>query len=397
MTTAAMSMTHPRTAPRLERATVGLLLCFVASLQISIAAANILLALMMVVWVAQMVQEKTLPAAPRFFWPLAAYAAVTLVISAFSLDPRTSIIDDKQLVLFVIVPAVYHIARGDRAALVIDVIVSVGAASAAYGIIQYGLLHYDNLGRRPEGAMSHYMTYSGLLMLVICAAASRLIFGRRGRTWPALVMPALIVALALTLGRSAWIGASVAIALLLALKDVRLTILLPIFVALLFAIAPGLVTKRVMSIFDVQEPTNQDRLAMIEIGARIVHDHPLTGVGPNMIPRVYEQYRPDYAINKINPHLHNVPLQIAAERGLPALAVWLWFIVALFVAVFRLFRSQADTVPPAAALAAIAAMLAAGLFEYNFGDSEFLMLFLVLVTLPFAAARDADAAASARA
>ncbi len=397
MTTAAMSMTHPRTAPRLERATVGLLLCFVASLQISIAAANILLALMMVVWVAQMVQEKTLPAAPRFFWPLAAYAAVTLVISAFSLDPRTSIIDDKQLVLFVIVPAVYHIARGHRAALVIDVIVSVGAASAAYGIIQYGLLHYDNLGRRPEGAMSHYMTYSGLLMLVICAAASRLIFGRRGRTWPALVMPALIVALALTLGRSAWIGASVAIALLLALKDVRLTILLPIFIALLFAIAPGLVTKRVMSIFDVQEPTNQDRLAMIEIGARIVHDHPLTGVGPNMIPRVYEQYRPDYAINKINPHLHNVPLQIAAERGLPALAVWLWFIVALFVAVFRLFRSQADTVPAAAALAAIAAMLAAGLFEYNFGDSEFLMLFLVLVTLPFAAARDADAAASARA
>ena len=32
-------------------------------------------------------------------------------------------------------------------------------------------------------------------------------------------------------------------------------------------------------------------------------------------------------------------------------------------------------------------MLAAGLFEYNFGDSEFLMLFLLLVTLPFAAAR----------
>ena len=32
------------------------------------------------------------------------------------------------------------------------------------------------------------------------------------------------------------------------------------------------------------------------------------------------------------------------------------------------------------------AMLAAGMFEYNFGDSEFLMLFLILVTLPFAAA-----------
>ena len=32
--------------------------------------------------------------------------------------------------------------------------------------------------------------------------------------------------------------------------------------------------------------------------------------------------------------------------------------------------------------------LAAGMFEYNFGDSEFLMLFLVLVTLPFAADRE---------
>jgi hypothetical protein len=32
-------------------------------------------------------------------------------------------------------------------------------------------------------------------------------------------------------------------------------------------------------------------------------------------------------------------------------------------------------------------MLAAGMFEYNFGDSEFLMLFLVLVTLPYAAGR----------
>ena len=32
-------------------------------------------------------------------------------------------------------------------------------------------------------------------------------------------------------------------------------------------------------------------------------------------------------------------------------------------------------------------MLGAGMFEHNFGDSEFLMLFLVLVTLPFAVTR----------
>ena len=35
-------------------------------------------------------------------------------------------------------------------------------------------------------------------------------------------------------------------------------------------------------------------------------------------------------------------------------------------------------------------MLAAGMFEHNFGDSEFLMLFLLLVTLPYAAQRDEE-------
>jgi hypothetical protein len=47
----------------------------------------------------------------------------------------------------------------------------------------------------------------------------------------------------------------------------------------------------------------------------------------------------------------------------------------------------------AGALAALAAMLAAGFFEYNFGDSEFLMLLLVLITLPFAADRRTPEAA----
>jgi hypothetical protein len=32
-------------------------------------------------------------------------------------------------------------------------------------------------------------------------------------------------------------------------------------------------------------------------------------------------------------------------------------------------------------------MITAGMFEYNFGDSEFLMLFLLLMTLPYAATK----------
>ena len=419
-----MDVTAPPTAPAFERVSTALMLGFVAALQVQISLAQILLAAALVCWVAQRIQDRTRPAAPPFFVALLAYGALTLVSAAFSVDPVASLIDSKQLVLLAIVPAVYDLARGPRASTVVDVIISVGAASAVYGIVQYGVLHFDNLGQRPQGTLTHYMTYSGVLMLAICVAASRLVFGSRDRTWPALVMPALVVALALTFTRNAWIGACVGIGLLFVLKDFRLTALLPAILAALVVLAPDSLVSRLTSTFDAQDPANRDRFAMIEIGARIVADRPLTGVGPNMIPIVYDQYRPDYAVNQVNPHLHNVPLQIAAERGLPALAVWAWFVVALVGALFRMFRqsgsatvgSQSDptsqhgpgglhsqTVSAAdrqrermlagAALASVAAMLAAGLFEYNFGDSEFLMLFLVLITLPFAAARRADAAA----
>jgi O-antigen ligase len=390
-----MTATRAPAAPGLERATFWLLLAFVASLQISIAAAGVLLTATLAGWGAILIRGRVWPAAPRFFLPLAVYAGATLVSTAFSVDPAASFADNKQLLLFLIVPAVYEVARGRQAHLVIDVLVSVGAASAAYGIIQYGILQYDSLQLRPDGALTHYMTYSGALMLTLCAAVARLVFGSGDRVWPALVMPALVVALAVSLARNAWVGACVAVGLLLVLKDLRLTALLPIAIALVFALAPDSVTQRMITMFDVQDTTNQDRLAMLEVGARIVATDPLTGVGPNMVPRVYAQHRPDYAVETVNPHLHNVPMQIAAERGLPALAIWVWFVAALGTSLFRLFRREAERMLPAAALAAMVAMLSAGLFEYNFGDSEFLMLFLVIITLPFAAVRDAAAAARA--
>ena len=98
-------------------------------------------------------------------------------------------------------------------------------------------------------------------------------------------------------------------------------------------------------------------------------------------------------MNKVNPHLHNNPLQIAAERGLPALVVWVWFIVAVCRDLQQRFASGRQRFLAAAALAATIALLTAGLFEYNFGDSEVLMLFLIVVTLPAAA----DAARQRRA
>jgi putative inorganic carbon (HCO3(-)) transporter len=164
--------------------------------------------------------------------------------------------------------------------------------------------------------------------------------------------------------------------------------LLPIVTAGIIAVAPSQVTDRIYSMFDLNDPTSRDRVAMLEAGVNIVRDYPLFGVGPEMVGRVYPDYRVATAVQEHNMHLHNVPMQIAAERGLPALAMWLWFVGSAIAGLKQLVDRSRHRVLVATALAAVAAMLTAGLFEYNFGDSEFLMLFLILLTLPFAADRD---------
>jgi len=367
----------------LERAACLTLLAFAAALQVSIAAADILLTIAIVLWLGVVMRNRERIDVPKMFWPLAAYAVATLVASIFSVDPRVSLIDSKQLVLLVIVPLVYRLFRGRRALLATDVIITVGALSAAFGIIQYLILSYDNLGRRPQGTLGLYMTYSGLLMLVTCAAVARVMFARHHRVWAALVLPALALALAFTFTRSAWVGACVGVGILFLLRDFRLIGLLPIAFGAFLILAPPSLAARLYSTFSLTDPSNVDRVAMMKSGWRIIKDDPLTGVGPDMIIQVYPHYRDKNAVNQRNPHLHNVPLQIAAERGLPALAVWIWFIATLVRDFWRMRRSDQPSLSNAA-LAGIGAMLAAGLFEYNFGDSEFLMLFLVLVTLPYA-------------
>src|SRR5262249_18917274 len=162
----------------LERAACLALLAFAAVLQLSIAAADILLTIATILWVGLLVRNKERFEVPRMFWPLAAYAAATVVPSLFSVGPRLRLIASRQLVLLVIVPRTYRLLRGRRALLGVDIIITVGALSATWGIVQYLILNFDHLGRRPEGVLGHYMTYSGLLMLVACAAVSRVMFAK---------------------------------------------------------------------------------------------------------------------------------------------------------------------------------------------------------------------------
>jgi putative inorganic carbon (HCO3(-)) transporter len=198
-------------------------------------------------------------------------------------------------------------------------------------------------------------------------------------------VPALLVALAGTFSRNAWIGAIVAVGALLALRRLRLLLIVPVVIVAGLLLSPPSLRERAFSVVDTQSDSNRDRLQMLAMGAAMVRDHPLFGVGPDMVIEVYPDYRPPDSVREVNVHLHNVPVQIAAERGLPALVVWILFVASAATGLFGQLRHGPARALAGAGLAAIVAMLAAGLFEYNFGDSEFLMLLLGLITLPYAA------------
>src|SRR6476646_216036 len=111
----SMALDAPR-PPMADFEHIGLLaLTGVAgALQFSIAAAQILLALAVLCWVALIVVRRERFEVPSFFWPLALYGLLTLVSAAFSSNPRASFVDSKQLVLFLLVPLTYRFVSGTR-------------------------------------------------------------------------------------------------------------------------------------------------------------------------------------------------------------------------------------------------------------------------------------------
>ena len=147
---------------------------------------------------------------------------------------------------------------------------------------------------------------------------------------------------------------------------------------------------------DFNDDTARDRIAMLGVGIRVAADHPITGIGPGQIKNVYPILASPEALRRSTSHLHNSPLQIAAERRIPGLAAWIAIWVAFFGAAGRVLWR----IPPEdeearglvlGSMAAIAAFLVAGLFEYNFGDTEVLLVALTLMSLPFVIERDLDA------
>jgi len=246
-----------------------------------------------------------------------------------------------------------------------------------------------------HGVVSTRVCVAALAGLAATVALSRSPAARAAEAaLPVVVVPVAAWALVVSQTRGAWIGTVIGLSVVALLRAPRLLWLVAAATAAVLVLRPAAVTERLT----LGDASTSDRYYMWQAGVDMVLDKPVFGQGPGMVLAVYPRYRWPEATHPMQPHLHNNLLQVAAERGLPGLAFFLWWAVALFAAAIREARRSAAGVPGAGgaaggALAALAAVFAAGLFEYNLGDSEVLMLVLLLTAVPFALRQGRAAAA----
>ena len=343
-------------------------------------------------------------------WPIGAFAVWSAVAALASDWPRDSIFALKSVLtlgtIFVVANALptADAARrfttwlilaltGAAVVALVQVASCPGPAATDAGIPVIGKLLRKCA--RARGFYSIYMTLAGVLAMMLVGALPRL--GRLGADarW---LGPAWIVgagALALTYVRGAWVGfviGAVTAAVGLGRRGIIASVAMLASVGVLIAVLPG-VRARAETITDPSNPTSRDRLVMLRVGLQLAGNHPLAGIGPGTVKRAYRDVVPPEGIRRSTSHLHNTPLQLLVERGVVGLAAWLWLFAAFFkracaILVHLPADAAGDRALTLGSLAAIVTFLVAGLFEYNFGDTEVLMVALAMMAVPFALAAD---------
>jgi O-antigen ligase len=119
---------------------------------------------------------------------------------------------------------------------------------------------------------------------------------------------------------------------------------------------------------------------MLEAGVEIIKDHPVLGVGPANVKELYAIYKKHDAPRPRPPHLHNNVIQLWAERGILGLAAYVTLLALFLRECVKAWRGP-KRMWAEIGLGVTVSLTVAGLFEFNFGDTEVFYLMLNLFAL----------------
>jgi O-antigen ligase len=345
-------------------------------------------------------------------WPFAALYASMIISSATAYGVGGAEFGNRSftLTLTYTAPLVYYtVAFGLTAPprwlakAMLVAFFAAAAANSAHAVSQFACAvaeGADVFTVRPSGRM-FYMTYGGVMMLVLTVALAVMLRGRlslRSRVGLGVLFAIMLAGLGVSLVRSAWVGLAAAVFVIAMIADRRLLWAFPAVVVLAVMIAPSPIIKRAESIINAAtdrgaaqaEGPPEFRADIWRTTLRIARDYPLTGIGVHNTRYLYDEYKDDASVETQVPHAHNNYIQLIVERGVVGLAAFAFFVYALyklFARGYRRARSPTTRVLGLAGIGATTGLLVEGFFEYTFGDYEIMVILYTLAGALVAAER----------
>ena len=265
--------------------------------------------------------------------------------------------------------------------------------------------------QRAVGFYGHYTTYAEVLQLVGSLAFGLFVALGRPRS-PAGVALALAsagmgVALLLTVTRASWLSFLISCLVIVLAGAASRRAVLAVVVVAAVVVPAGLYVlrqKRQVGFFDRNDGSVSWRESTYRDGWRVLTSSPrhlVVGTGMDSLKRRWPEWGMFDGGRLPWGHLHSTPLQIAFERGVPALLAWLLWLALYARLLWRESRARApaewaERGLALGALGGTVGFFTSGLVHYNLGDSEVAMVFYFIMGLALAAwSARAEAAAEA--
>ncbi|MGI9168219.1 MAG: O-antigen ligase family protein [Pyrinomonadaceae bacterium] len=267
---------------------------------------------------------------------------------------------------------------------------------------------------RAAGFYGHYVSYSEALQLILALTVGLFVSLPLKRSFAGTLFLVAIAglgcALLLTVTRASWLASLLSSAVILLLGTSRRTVLtlgslvIPLILAGLFILQQ----KRDVAFFDQKDDSTTWRTTVWREGADLMARNPrhlLVGIGMDSIKGHWREWGMFDGGRLPVGHMHSNLLQLALERGVPALCLWLILLGLYARMLLKLTRRARDVndrgsagqlqtdhrvhswMERGIALGALGGLIgffASGLVHYNWGDSEVVMIFYFTMGLSVA-------------
>ena len=260
--------------------------------------------------------------------------------------------------------------------------------------------------RRATGFYNHWTTYAESLQLIGSLALGLFVALPRKRSRNGLLMGPAVAgicgALLLSVTRASWLSFLIS-ALLIAALGLRRRALIVIGVCLIPVILGGLFLlqqKRQVGFFDKKDDSIAWRQKIWNQGFHLLVSNPrhlAVGVGMDSMKAHWREWDMFEGGKLPMGHMHSDYLQIALDRGVPTLVAWL---ILMGTYAWTLWRTRGRLANEngigrgivLGALGGLVGFMTSGVVHYNWGDSEVVMIFYLIMGLSLVLERESRVA-----